>query len=142
MEFIVLQLSGAMILIIWSLGSCDKKIKSMCLDQSNGPLWLDMFDSTTVDKESLQSNARTVYENIAAFVDIAIGYACAIFVEDSELNKMYIFGMVIIGTILIVRLESRLIKVIAQRKYPQDIKISKNEVKPKVGQIAFQEKKD
>lgn len=132
------QISGAVILILWSLGSCDKKITSMCLEQNNGPLWLDMDDNIIIDKESLQFNAKTVYKNIFAFFDIAIGYICAMFAESSGLRKICVFGIVIIVTTVIVILESWLTKVIAQRKYPQDIKLSKNAIQPKVGQLALQ----
>ena len=129
------QLSGALILILWSIGSCDKKIKLMCLEQNSGPLWFGINDTTTLDKDSLQSNAKMVYKNIFELFDIAFGYICEIFVEEPELKRICIFGIVIVITLGIILVENWLTNLIARKKYSKDIEIALSDIELKTGQM-------
>lgn len=120
------QISGAIILLLWSLGKCDNKIKKMCVNRGN-PYWLDMDGNATVSKTDLQANAKTVYLNISAFANILLGYTCAIFVEDTYLSAWVVFGLVIIATIVVLCFDYLLTNWIAKVKYPCDQKVKVDE---------------
>ena len=118
------QISGAVILLLWSLKKCDKTIKQKCID--GGSNWIEFGDSgksyTTLSKDELQENARIVYLNIAAFMDIIIGYTCAIFIEDVCLFKWQVLLLVIVSTIIIIALEKLIVNTTAKLKYSRDVK--------------------
>jgi len=117
------QIAGATILLLWSLNKCDKTIKESCIN--DGPNWFEFDDSgkthTTLSKLELQQKAKVVYLNIAAFIDIIIGYACAIFLEDVDLCKWVILLLVIVLTVVIVIVEKMIVSIIARFKYSNDI---------------------
>lgn len=125
------QISGATILLLWSLKKCDKRIKENCIN--NGSNWIEFDDSgkshTTLSKTSLQHNAKVVYLNIAAFIDIILGYACAVFSEDVNICKGLIFLLVIAFTAIIIALEKLLVNIIAKAKYSSDEQYELNEEK-------------
>lgn len=114
------QISGASILLLWSIKKHDKKIEEMCLDQHSGPLWFDFYHMTKLNKDDLQANARTVYRNICAFLDILIGYCCAIFSNTSRYAPCCIFAATVAATVLIMLAEEAIINRIARRRYPND----------------------
>lgn len=125
------QIAGATILLLWSLKKSDKKIKESCIN--NGSNWI-VFDDfgksyTTLSKASLQNNAKVVYLNIAAFIDIILGYACAVFSEDVNICKGLIFLLVIAFTAIIIALEKLLVNIIAKAKYSSDEQYELNEEK-------------
>ena len=117
------QIAGATILLLWSLKKCDKTIKESCI--ADGQDWGEISDSgkvyTMLSKSSLQQKAKVVYLNIAAFINIIIGYACAVFMEDVNLCKGLIFLFVIIFTVIIIIVEKVIISIIARLKYTNDI---------------------
>lgn len=124
------QIAGAVLLLLWSLGRCDKKIKEMCLEKDGILIW--EFDNTTkVSAKELQENAITVYRNIVAFIDIIIGYVCAIFAVDPPISNWCVLDKVIISTGAILLAEMALTKYIAKKKYPRDqkIKVENDEIK-------------
>lgn len=116
------QISGAIILLLWSLRKCDNKVKKMCLEHNLQ--WLDFEGNATISREKIQANAKTVYLNICAFIDILLGYGCAIFIENLELNKFYIFLLIIGITSVIIIFEKILVNCIAKIKYPKDQKVN------------------
>ena len=118
------QVAGAVILLLWSIGEADKKIKAQCLQ--NNIYWGDFDENgltTTLSKVDLQTNAKIIYRNIIAFIDIIVGYICAIFVDQLSLSDWCILMLVISCTTLILVVEWQLSAFIARKKYPEDQKI-------------------
>lgn len=127
------QLAGAVILLLWSLWKIDKKIKSMSIESDGIPII--GFDNTTViSKNDLQKNAKKVYINIAAFLNLVIGYGAAIFADRATLPNYCVFILVVLTTILIMGIELLLSGFIAKLRYSTDQKVNFNDMtnKPKV----------
>ena len=120
------QISGAILLLLWSLNKCDQKIKKMSL--ADGLDFGDFNGNVTIDCKKLQSNAKTTYLNILAFLDIIIGYACAIFAKDSGLPPFCIFIWVALVTTIIVLFEQFLSAIIAKVKYSKDETVNINDL--------------
>ena len=120
------QISGAIILLLSYLTNADQKIKRMCLDEHTGPLW-GIFDkdglSTPVSKEQLQSNAKIFYKNSFAFLNILIGYTCAIFSGDINVCPYRIFTYVVFLTISILIIEILASNGLSKLIYREDQKI-------------------
>lgn len=117
------QIAGALILLLWSIGKCDKKIKQMCIAEHSGML-VGTFDKTgthfTLEKDSLRKNAKTVYLNIAAFVDLIIGYACAIFAQPINSSPWCVLVYVGAVVVVILLLEYLLILLLVNCIYHRD----------------------
>ena len=129
------QISGAIILLLWYLTNSDKKIKQMCLDEHDGPLWGSFGKlgiTTVLSKNDLQTKAKTFYQNTFAFVDILIGYTCAIFADSTTLCPCCIFTFVVVATVIILGIEILLSKKLAKANYPSDqrVKLDDSELKP------------
>lgn len=120
------QLAGATLLLLWSIGKCDKKIKQMCIAEHGGGL-IGTEDERgthiTIDCKSLQRNAKTVYLNIAAFVDIISGYTLAILARPVDCSPWCVLAMVIVGTTGILLLNVGIVVLIAKIKYGKDVEI-------------------
>ena len=84
------QIAGAIILLLWSLKKCDKKIKESCIN--DGPNIFEFGGAgktyTTLSKSELQQKAKVVYLNIAAFIDIIIRDHIALTDLIKELKKL------------------------------------------------------
>lgn len=102
------QIAGAVLLLLWSIRKCDTKIKEQCLESSG--ILSSRFDETgiytAIPKDNLQAVAKVTYKNIAAFVDILIGYTCAVFSEETPLPRWSIFALVIVLTVIILWVEN------------------------------------
>lgn len=59
---------------------------------------IEVYKDTDIPKADLQAIAKVTYKNIAAFVDILIGYTCAIFCVEIPLSRWCVFVLVIILT--------------------------------------------
>ena len=120
------QISGAALLLLWSIGKCDKKIKQMCIaEHSGGLIGTEDEQGThiTIDSKSLRRNAKTVYLNIAAFIDIILGYTLAIFARPVDCSPLRVLAMVIAGTTGILLLNVGIVVLIAKIKYGKDVEI-------------------
>lgn len=119
------QISGAVLLLLWSLRKCDSKIKEQCLHA--GDSLVGNFDETgtytNIPKDNIQATAKIVYKNIAAFLDILIGYVCAIFSESIPLSKWSILLLVIIQTIVILLIENVVVGAVAKKRYSADERV-------------------
>ena len=119
------QIAGAVLLLLWSLRKCDAKIKEQCLEQAG--ILSFQFDETGVytdlSKEDLQATAKVTYKNIAAFVDILIGYTCAIFSTETPLPRWSIFVLVIVLTAIILWVENVYVSHVARKHYPKDERV-------------------
>ena len=117
------QIAGALILLLWSIGKCDKKIKQLCIAEHSSML-VGTFDETgthfTLEKDSLRKNAKTVYLNIAAFVDLIIGYACAIFAQPINSSPWCVLVYVGAVVVVILLLEYLLILLLVNCIYHRD----------------------
>lgn len=120
------QLAGATLLLLWSIGKCDKKIKQMCIAEHGGGL-IGTEDERgthiTIDCKSLQRNAKTVYLNITAFVDIISGYTLTILARPVDCSPWCMLAMVIAGTTGILLLNVGIVVLIAKIKYGKDVEI-------------------
>ncbi len=116
------QIAGAVILLIWSLHKPNKMVEAMAAN-NDGLHWLDMNGYTEISATKLQSTARTVYQNIFAFINLIIGYTCAIFSGNTTLEDLHIFALTILATILILLTEYLLIWLIAKMFFHTDRRI-------------------
>lgn len=121
------QIAGAVLLLLWSIRKCDAKIKEHCLESAD--ILSFQFDEsgvyTDISKDDIQEVASVTYKNIAAFVDILIGYTCAIFSIETPLSRWSIFILVIILTSIILWVESICVRFVARKRYPEDERIYK-----------------
>lgn len=119
------QISGAVLLLLWSLGKCDTRIKDICLNDGV-PSW-GAFDEhgtySVLGKDTLRRTAKTVYRNIFAFADIIIGYALAIFITDTVVPNWVILILVAFSTAVILMLEYIATAIIAAIRYRHDEKV-------------------
>jgi len=119
------QIAGAVLLLLWSIRKCDTKIKEQCLE--SGDILAFQFDETGVytdiSKDDLQAAAAVTYKNIAAFVNILIGYTCAVFSVETPLPRWSIFILVIALTAIILWLENVCVSCIARKRYPEDERV-------------------
>lgn len=119
------QIAGAVLLLFWSIRKCDSKIKEQCMESGNVIAF--QFDETGVyadiPKEDIQAIAKVTYKNIVAFVDILIGYTCAIFSTEITLSRWSIFVLVLVLMSLILFLEDVFTGYIAKKRYPKDERV-------------------
>ena len=119
------QIAGAVLLLLWSIRKRDTKIKEQCLESAG--ILSFQFDETGVytdiPKDDLQAVAKVTYKNIAAFVDILIGYACAIFSTETPLPQWSIFVLVIVLTTIILWVETVYVSHVARKRYPKDERV-------------------
>lgn len=117
------QLSGAVILLLWSLRNIDQKIKSISIENNGIPI-IDFNNTTVVSKVDLQKNAKKVYINIAAFLDLVIGYSAAVFAESSSLSSYVVFILVVLATFVIIIIEIFLSGHVAKLRYNTDQRVN------------------
>ena len=119
------QIAGAVLLLLWSIRKCDAKIKEQCLESAG--ILSYQFDETgiytDIPKEDLQTVAKLTYKNIAAFVDILIGYTCAIFSIETHLPRWSVFILVIVLTTIILWVEDICVGHIARKCYSEDERV-------------------
>ena len=117
---ISLQLSGAVILLLWCLkGTSKEQIVRKYFPGSN-TVKRDDEDNCVLKKEKLQSITSEVYVNALAFVDLIIGYLSAYFAKDTFIPIVAVALTVLITTILIVG-EYVIARKFAAYKYPSDM---------------------
>ena len=120
------QIAGAILLLLWSLKNTDIKIKAMCLEHNL--TWGSFDNHKTISAEKLQSKAKTVYLNILAFVNITIGYSCAIFTPNIDIEKWLIFIFVVLFTLLIIILELLFTNLYVKKRYSKDENVCETEI--------------
>lgn len=124
------QIAGAAILLLWSIGNCDKKIKRMCFEEHGGILMGTIDEKGahfTIDKASLRKNAKTLYLNIAAFADLVIGYALTILMQAVDLTPQCMLVSVAVVTLLLLLAEYGLAALAARIKYRKDFDFTEDE---------------
>lgn len=80
---ISLQLSGAVILLLWCLKGASKEQVVRKYFPGSNTVKRDDEDNCKLSKEKLQAITSEVYVNALAFVDLIIGYLIAYFVKDT-----------------------------------------------------------
>lgn len=119
------QIAGAVLLLLWSIQKCDTKIKGQCLQATR--FLISEFDETglytDIPKEDLQTVAIVTYKNIAAFIDILIGYTCAVFSKETPIPRWSAFVLVIILTAIILWIDNICVSYIARKRYPRDERV-------------------
>lgn len=120
------QISGAIILLLWSLKSVKQNVFELYFPGSN-VIERDENDICILDKEKLQKGLQTILQNIFAFVDLIVGYSMAIFAEKLFENCKT-FVIVWILTLTITGIEHLTAVIIAKIRYPKDISIAFDEV--------------
>lgn len=116
---IALQLSGALLLLMWSIrGARKTAIIERCFPGSN-IVDRDENNNCTITKEKLQKVAYEVYLNIAAFADLVVGYLIAYF-ATSNYSPICAVAYTIFATAVIIGIEMFLAKRIARLRYKED----------------------
>ena len=132
------QVAGALILLLWCIGNLDKKVKQNCLDSHTGFLWGEIDEGgeyTKLSAADLQESAKNIYLNIAAFGDLVVGYALAIFMADVTISPWYILAFVALAVVIILCIEHFSIVRIARSKYKSEQKVYDEELKIKNGTV-------
>lgn len=132
------QIAGAVLLLLWSIGKCDQKVKDMCV-QNSGVLWENFDRTTTLSKDNLQSNAKLLYKNICAFLDIIIGYICGVFVADIPVSRWIVFCFVVIMTAVILGAGILLCNIVAKKNYPENQVVKMDDIAIKPGTSIYKE---
>lgn len=99
---ISLQLSGALILLLWCFSKISVNVLDMCFPgvifakrKKNGKLY--------IDKVIIRQKANTIFLNIWAFVYISIGYLVSVFAEnDMEYPWCKFFLIVVMTTLFLL----------------------------------------
>ena len=92
--------------------------------------WVTFYCST-----SFYNLPKNIYLNIAAFADLVIGYALAIFMTDVAISPLYILLFVALAVVVILCTEYFYILKKAKEKYPSAQKVYDSDVKLKTGTI-------
>lgn len=122
----VFQLSGALLLLLWSL----KGIRKNAIDlyfPSSSIVERDDDNICRLLKEILQKNAKTVILSVFSFVDLIVGYLIAI-LSEKQYGNCKTFLLVSIFTLGVVGIEYLLAVIIAKKRYPQDVFVSYEEL--------------
>lgn len=119
---ISLQLSGAVILLLWCLKGASKEQVVRKYFPGSNTVKRDDENNCTLSKERLQAITSEVYINALAFVDLILGYLIAYFVQNS-LEPIVAVILTVLLTIGVIALERVVAQKLAKRKYPKDLVI-------------------
>lgn len=122
------QLSGALLLLFWSLKGIKKNILELYFPGTN-IIERDEDDNCTLLKEVLQKNAKKIVLNIFSFGNLVVGYLLAVIAEKT-LDNCKTLILVIVLTVAIICVEYILTVVIAIKKYPENILVPYSQLKP------------
>lgn len=98
---ISLQLSGALLLLLWSFSKMSKNVLNMCFP---GIIFAERKENGDVyiGRDIIRSKVKTILLNICAFCYIDAGYLLPVFSDDSVKNQWFTFGLIIVLTILFI----------------------------------------
>ena len=119
---ISLQLSGAVLLLLWCLKGASKEQVVRKYFPGSNTVKRDDEDNCTLSKERLQAITSEVYVNALAFVDLILGYLIAYFVQNTIEPIMAVILTVLL-TIVMIALERVIAQKLAKRKYSEDLVI-------------------
>lgn len=116
---LVLQLSGAIILLLNSIKANEERIIKGCFPGSN-IVERDDNDMCLIKKEKLQKSAVTVYLNIMAFADLVFGYGIAAWNPSSRVQGFKGMIFVIACSLAVTILEYCVCLIVSKLKYSKD----------------------
>lgn len=120
------QISGAIILLLWSLRGIKANVLDLYFSDSN-VIERDNNDMCVLAKEKLQKKLQTIFQNIFAFADLIVGYSLALFAQSLfESYKTFVITEVL--TVIIIVAEYFASIIIAKVKYPKDVSMSFAEI--------------
>ena len=119
---ISLQLSGAVILLLWCLKGASKEQVVRKYFPGSNTVKRDDEDNCKLSKEKLQLITSEVYVNASAFIDLILGYLIAYFVKDTYSPGIAVVLTVILTSALIV-FERLIARKLAEKKYSHDLVI-------------------
>lgn len=133
------QISGAIILLNWSVSNLDNRIKAKCFDQHTSLTLETTSDGIKIRlrKDDLQRYAIELYKSVVAIANILIGYSCAIFMEDNIVSKYVTLLLVVVAVAAILLVEKLVIEKLARKKYNVDLLLGDKEYKIPYGMVAF-----
>lgn len=96
---ISLQLSGALILLLWCFSKVSNNVLDMCFPgvvfakrNENGELY--------IAKEMIRQKVKTIFLNVWAFIYIALGYLTSVFAENDMDQPWYKLILIVAMTAL------------------------------------------
>ena len=120
------QLSGALILLLWSWRKTEKHIIDSYYP-AEAVAEPDDNDICTMKKERVQLVITDLYRNRCAFSDLCLGYLITIWGEKT-FSDCITFVSIIIGTAIITKFECSITNIIAKKKFPEDVKVHSSEL--------------
>ena len=112
------QVSGGLILLLWSFGRTKEKVFQLYFPGSN-IVERDENNKVCLDKKKLRKKAVNIYMNRFAFICLIIGYGLSLFGDISDYNilkALCIIGIESIFIILISIIISNVLSIIYFRK--------------------------
>ena len=124
------QITGAIILVRWSVNNIDKRIKANCLQ---GHMGLMLKPSQTgvalsLSKQELQEKAKEAYKAFTAALCILLGYGIAVIAERTGEKRCLILVQVLLCVGILRAISGLLINYYARKKYPNDILMEEEEI--------------
>ena len=119
---ISLQLSGAIILLLWCLKGASKEQVVRKYFPGSNIIKRDDEGNCRLSKEKLQVITSEVYINALAFIDLILGYLITYFVKGTY-SPCCAVVLTVILTIVLIVFEKFVAKKLAAKKYSQDLVI-------------------
>lgn len=116
---IALQIAGALILLLWSLGNTRDKVIKGYFPGSNIAERNDE-NKVCLDKEKLRRKAEDIYMNRYAFVCLIIGYGASLFGELIDYNRWKAFVIIEVESICIILIGIIVSKLLARITFKED----------------------
>ena len=124
---IAAQLSGAIILLLWSFGRVSKNAVEMCFP-SIVALDTDSEGNGILKKEVLQKNVEKIFLNVWAFVCITIGYIMSIFSSNDMENPIKKAAIIVVITIVLIAVGYISARYVSKGWFKNDVKLSPAEL--------------
>ena len=125
---LVFQLAGALILLLNCCIGSRKAVIRSCFPGSN-IVQPDGNNECIIPKDKLRASAHKIYLNMAAFLDLVIGYLLAAFSPESSFSQFVTIVSVVVVTLILLVVEYFGSKKLAAVIYAEDIKLPYSELK-------------
>lgn len=125
---LVFQLAGALILLLNCCIGSRKAVIRSCFPGSN-IVQPDGNNECIIPKDKLRASAHKIYLNMAAFLDLVIGYLLAAFSPESSFSQFVTIVSVVVITAILLLAEFFGSKGLAAVNYSKDIKLPYSELK-------------
>lgn len=125
---LVFQLAGALILLLNCCIGSRKAVIRSCFPGSN-IVQPDGNNECIIPKDKLRASAHKIYLNMAAFLDLVIGYLLAAFSPESSFSQFVTIVSVVVVTLILLVVEYFGSKKLAAVIYSEDMKLPYSELK-------------